>query len=127
MARTDDLGHSSAMADTDVQVIEQDGHLFKPKPGSSVTAEQFLAARALAKEINDEARWNTWVRDERQVEFDQAVEVIHSWTRAEPGFRPWTTEETNEWFARMDRDFAEKHAADEPGGRRTSPDTTETW
>lgn len=40
------------------QTIERDGMLWKPKRGSTATAEEFFAARARFAEVHADARWN---------------------------------------------------------------------
>ena len=81
-------------------VIEHDGKLWKPKPGATATAEEFVAARTLMVEIHRDARWNPWVSDDRAAELEAAMETFEQWTRAEPGFRPKTERQVDAWMAR---------------------------
>jgi hypothetical protein len=68
--------------------LELDGFLWKPKPGTAVTAEEFARARAVMQDIHRRAEWNPWVQDDRADEYAAALEIIGQWTRAEPGYRP---------------------------------------
>lgn len=57
-------------------VIEIDSMLWKPKPGATATAEEFIAARMLFGEINRDGRWNPWLLDERRTELDEAIALM---------------------------------------------------
>jgi hypothetical protein len=87
------------------EVIEVDGLLWKPKPGTTATGEEFRRARSLILEIHRDASWNPWVREDRPQEYEQATAVFEQWTRAEPDFRPWTAEELDTWMAARDAEF----------------------
>jgi hypothetical protein len=84
-------------------VIEHDGMLWKPKRSSTATAEEFIAARTTFKEITEGSRWNPWVRDDRDVEYTHAIEVMEQWRRAEPGHRMLTTKQLEARWARQDQ------------------------
>jgi hypothetical protein len=73
--------------------LELDGFLWKPKPGTTVSAEEFTQARSVMKDIHRTVEWNPWVQDDRADEYAAALEVIGQWTRAEPGYRPQSAEE----------------------------------
>lgn len=73
--------------------IEVDGMLWKPQPGSAVSAAEFMKARLLIMEIHRLEEWNPWVREDKAGEYEAAVAVFGQWTRAEPGFRQKTHEE----------------------------------
>jgi hypothetical protein len=73
--------------------LELDGFLWKPKPGTTVTAEEFARARSVMRDIHRAVEWNPWVREDRAEEYAAALEVIGQWTRAEPGYRPQSPEE----------------------------------
>lgn len=81
-------------------VIEHDGMLWKPRRGSTTTAEEFIAARTLFMDLNEDAMWNAWVRDERSEDIDRAAEVMGTWQRAEPGHRHLTLKQ---WEAQQKR------------------------
>ena len=103
--------------------------LWKPVPGATASAGEFIAARSLIMEIHESAQWNPWVREDRAEEYEAAVVVFEQWTRAEPGFRQKTHEEfeaeQEQWWAGLDarvkaetarreRDHAERAAAYDP-------------
>ncbi len=81
-------------------VIEHDGMLWKPRRGSTTTAVEFIAARALFIELNNDAVWNAWIRDEREDDIDRAAEVMSTWRRAEPGHRHMSLKQ---WEAQQER------------------------
>jgi hypothetical protein len=84
-------------------VIEHDGHLWKPKRGATTTAEEFIAARTAFREICQDSQWNPWIRDDRQAEYEQAIAVMDQWRRAEPGHRMLTTRQIEARWAKEDR------------------------
>jgi hypothetical protein len=90
--------------------IEHDGLMWKPAPGCMASFEEFLAARELFREINDDARWNPWDRDDRAVEFEQAMDVTDQWTRAEPNFRRLTAKQLDARLERSARKVRAEHA-----------------
>ncbi|GAA3810105.1 hypothetical protein GCM10022226_33120 [Sphaerisporangium flaviroseum] len=92
-------------------VIEVDGMLWKPKPGATATAEEFIAARTRFVEINRDGRWNPWVLDERQAELDEAIAIMGQWTRAEPGHRRLTLKQLEARWERGDRKLERERAA----------------
>ncbi|WP_433229201.1 hypothetical protein [Actinomadura formosensis] len=92
-------------------VIEIDGMLWKPKPGATATAEEFIAARTLFGEINRDGRWNPWILDERQAELDEAIALMDQWTRAEPGHRHLTLKQLEARWEREDRKLERERAA----------------
>jgi hypothetical protein len=89
-----------------------DGMLVKAKPGAGFSFEEYLTARATFIEINDEARWNPWVRDDRADETNLAMAVMEEWTRAEPGFSQMTEQEIEEMLAGVSRETGAEFAAD---------------
>jgi hypothetical protein len=64
-------------------VIELDGLLWEPVPGSAVGAEEFIAARSLIREIHESLWWNLWLMTDRAAEYDAALTACGQWTRAE--------------------------------------------
>jgi len=84
-------------------VIEHEGMLWKPKRGATASFEEFGAARETFKEITTDSRWNPWVREDRQDEYDRALEVMDQWRRAELGHRMLTTKQIETRWARQDR------------------------
>ena len=53
-------------------VIEHDGMLWKPRRGATASAEEFITARTLFIELNQDAMWNPWIRDERAADIDDS-------------------------------------------------------
>lgn len=84
-------------------VIEHDGMLWKPRRGSTTTAEEFIAARTLFIELNDDAAWNAWIRDERKDDIDRAAEVMSTWQRGEPGHRQMSLKQWEAQQARREK------------------------
>jgi hypothetical protein len=84
-------------------VIEHDGMLWKPKRGATTSAEEFTAARTVFIDITEDGRWNPWVRDDRQAEYEQAIGVMDQWRRAEPGHRMLTTRQLEARWAKQDK------------------------
>ncbi|MBP2323805.1 hypothetical protein JOF56_004190 [Kibdelosporangium banguiense] len=84
--------------------LEHGGLLWKPRPGATATAEEFIAARNLVIELHDSVFWNPWVKEDRAREYDDAVAVMGQWTRAEPGFRQITEAELDAQILRMEED-----------------------
>jgi len=81
-------------------IIEHDGMLWKPRRGATASAEEFIAARALFIELNNDAVWNPWVREERAADIDEGAEVMCQWQRAEPGHRHLSLKQ---WESRQER------------------------
>lgn len=74
-------------------VIELDDKLWKPRRGAAANAAEFTAARTTFREISQDSRWNPWTREDRADEYDQAIEVMDQWRRAEPGHRMLATKQ----------------------------------
>jgi hypothetical protein len=74
-------------------VIELDGMSWKPVPGATATAEEFIAARSRIREIHQSSWWNPWLITDRGGEYDAAWEICRQWRRAEPDLPPKTLEE----------------------------------
>ena len=55
------------------EVIEVDGLLWKPRPEASSSSEEFRRARSLILEIDRDASWNPWVREDRAQEYEQKI------------------------------------------------------
>lgn len=89
-------------------VIEVDGLLWKPKPGVTVTAEEFRTAHDTWIAIHEDACWNPWVEQDRADELERAQATWRTWTRAEPDHKVMTKAEVDEWLASWDREFKEK-------------------
>lgn len=94
-------------------VIEHDGLLWKPRRGAPASAEEFIAARNLLIEINREATWNPWIRDERKADIDRAAEVMRQWQRAESGHRHLSLKQWEAQQARRERQREKQRLADE--------------
>lgn len=74
-------------------VLRHDGMLWKPRPGATSTAEEFIEARAAFQAIAADSRWNPWVREDRADEWEHALQLMNEWQRAEPGHRQLTEAE----------------------------------
>jgi hypothetical protein len=93
--------------------LELDGFLWKPKPGTTVTAEEFAYARTVMQDIHRAVEWNPWVQEDRAEEYAAALEVIGQWIRAEPGYRPQSADKLRSTIdqqvaadrARLDAEF----------------------
>lgn len=94
-------------------VIEHQGMLWKPRKGATASAGEFVAARTLFIELNHEAMWNPWVRDEREADIDGAAEIMGQWQKAEPGHRPMTIKQWEAQQARRERARDKERAKDE--------------
>lgn len=94
-------------------VIEHDGMLWKPRRGATASAEEFIAARSAFIELNHDARWNPWIRDERAADIDAAAEIMGQWQRAEPGHRHLSLKQWEAQQARRERQREKQRAKDE--------------
>ena len=94
------------------QIYELEGTLVAPKPGATSTFEEYVAARATFIEINEDARWNPWVHEDRAPEESSALAVMQQWRRAEPGFRKMTDLEVKEVLDEVGRRSHAQFAAD---------------
>jgi len=94
-------------------VIEHDGMLWKPRKGATATADEFVAAHTLFIELNHEAMWNPWIRDEREADIDGAAEIMGQWRRAEPRHRHLTLKQWEIQEARRARQREQQCAKDE--------------
>jgi hypothetical protein len=93
--------------------IEHDGMLWKPRRGATASAEEFIAARTLFIELNHDAMWNPWTRDERAADIEAAAEVMGQWRRVEPGQRHMTLKQWEAQQARRERKREQQRAKDE--------------
>jgi hypothetical protein len=73
--------------------IELDGRRWKPVPGATATAEEFIAARSLIHEIHQQARWSPWVMQDRAASYDAALKTLEHWTCTDPSLPGKTLEE----------------------------------
>jgi hypothetical protein len=94
-------------------VIEHDGMLWKPSRGATASAEDFIAARTVFIQITQDSHWNPWVRDDRQNEYEQAIEVMDQWRRAEPGHRMLTERQIEARLARQAKQRERARAEDQ--------------
>lgn len=105
----------------DTHVVEHDGKLWKPRPGATVTFEEFLRTRVRFLEVDDHVSWNPWdchLRDEAE---QAALAVSGQWIRAEPGFRQLTEAELQARMAQWDAEFeAEQHRKEVERQQRAS-------
>ena len=95
---------------SDAEVVEIDGLLWKPKPGATASSEEFGRARSVILEIHRDATWNPWVEQDRAEEYEQATAVFEQWTRAEPDFRPMTSDELQAQMAAWDAESRAREA-----------------
>ncbi|MGN7970206.1 hypothetical protein [Microbacterium sp. 22296] len=79
-------------------VFEDQGVLWKQRPGGTSTFEELLEARAFFIETHQDALWNPWVTEDNEAELDAAMVIIREWTRAESHFRQWTADETDAYL-----------------------------
>jgi hypothetical protein len=56
---------------SDVEVVELDGLLWKPKPGATASSEEFRRARSVILEIHSDATWSPWVEEDRAQEYER--------------------------------------------------------
>jgi hypothetical protein len=94
-------------------ILEHDGMLWKPRRGATTSSEEFIAARALFIQLNDDATWNPWIRDERAADIDAAAEVMGQWQRAEPGHRRMSVKQWEAQQARRERQREHQRAKDQ--------------
>jgi hypothetical protein len=91
-------------------VIEHDGMLWKPERGATTTADEFITARNLFLELNEDSRWNPWVREDRSADISAALEIMDQWQRAEPGHRMLTIDEFEAKMAKRQRERKQRRA-----------------
>jgi hypothetical protein len=87
--------------------VELDGKAWKPVPGATATAEEFIAARSLLHEVHQQATWSPWLLLEPSAEYEAAWKVCGQWTSVEPGPPPKTLEE---YEADLERRLADADA-----------------
>jgi hypothetical protein len=118
-----------AEASETTEVIEVDGMLWRPKPGSSVSAEEFRFAREVMMAIHQDARWNPWIERDRADELKHAMAAFDQWARAEPDHRPMDGSEVKDmlagWEADWKREWSEACAAREERKAQFDPDRSE--
>jgi hypothetical protein len=95
------------------QVIEHDGMLWRPKPGATTTAQEFIDARTTIIAIHKDSVWNPWVRDDRADELEHAQRQFGEWTRAEPDFKPMTLAQWKARERRLDAQSKKQHKENE--------------
>jgi hypothetical protein len=74
-------------------MVELGGKAWKPVPGATSTAEEFIAARALLDEVHEQAWWSPWLLLEPAPEYEAAWKTYGQWTTVEPGPPAKTVEE----------------------------------
>lgn len=86
-------------------IVEHEGMLWKPCPGATTTFETFAQARARFLDAHDHVSWNPWDHHLLE-EAEEAFVAVHGqWIRAEPGFRPLTSAESQARMERWDVEF----------------------
>ena len=73
--------------------VELDGKAWKPVPGATATAEEFIAARSFLHEVHQQALWSPWPLLDPAREYEAAWQICGQWTSAEPGPPSKTLEE----------------------------------
>ena len=84
-----------------------DGKRWVSVPDSTATAEEFIAALSLLREIRQQIRWSPWVMQDCAGEYDAALKVCGQWTCTEPEPPGKTLEE---YKAELDQRMAEADA-----------------
>ncbi len=110
----------------DDRPLEHGGVLWKPLPGATATAEEFIAARDLFTEVHKDELWNPWVMEDRAEEYEHATSVMGQWTRAEPGFRRLTEAELDARMRQIDEDAKNKTEEKERQRQTRVPEFDET-
>ena len=101
------------MVGNDNEPVEIDGMLWRPTDGPASSVDQFIAARRAFTEINNDVRWNPWVREDRADEYDAAMTSMGQWERAEADHRYLTLEELeDEWAREAQQRGLERQEAD---------------
>lgn len=128
-ASSSSLRPRSVEASEITEVIEVDGMLWRARPGSSVSAEEFRVAREVMMAIHQDARWNPWIERDRADDLEQAMAAFDQWARAEPDHRPMTSVEVKDmlagWEAGWRREWSEACAARGERKTRFDPDRSE--
>jgi hypothetical protein len=99
-------------------IIELDGMLWAPVPGTTVTAGEFAEARSVMLEVHRSLWWNPWVLTDRAAEYDAALETCGQWARAEPGHERKTPEEYEAQFAQQAAQDEARAAAEQEQAER---------
>jgi hypothetical protein len=94
--------------------------LWKPRRGATASAEEFIAARTVFIELNHEATWNPWIRDERKADIDGAAEIMGQWQRAEPGHRLLSLKQWEAQQSRRERQREKQHAKERYDEQRST-------
>jgi hypothetical protein len=81
------------VADFRIVTVELDGKRWEPVPGATATAEEFVAAWSLIREIHRLSLWSPWVMQDRAEEYNAAWKTCEQWTSTEPGPPHKTVEE----------------------------------
>lgn len=88
--------------------VDFDGKIWKPIPGGTATAEEFIAAYSLIREIHRLLLWSPWVMQDRAKEYDAAWKTCEQWTSTEPG--PSAGKTVEEHMAEVEQRLAEADA-----------------
>jgi hypothetical protein len=99
-------------------IVELDGMLWTPVPGTTVTAGEFAEARSVMLGVHRSLWWNPWVLADRAAEYDAALETCGQWARAEPGHERKTPEEYEAQFARQAAQDEAQAAAEQEQAER---------
>jgi hypothetical protein len=99
-------------------IVELDGMLWAPVPGTTVTAGEFAEARSVILEVHRSLWWNPWVLTDRAAQYDAALETCGQWARAEPGHERKTPEEYEAQFARQAAEDEAQAAAEQEQAER---------
>jgi hypothetical protein len=63
-------------------VFEDEGRLWKSRPGATSSFEESVAARVLFRELHALKFWNPWEFDARAGELQRAQVTMEQWERA---------------------------------------------
>lgn len=92
------------------EVYEQDGRLWRPKPGATSTFKEIIEARALFIDLHQDQFWNPWRMEEQAADLERAQQIMEEWERAEPDHKPKTKRQLDAEMKRWDRDFEREQA-----------------
>ncbi|MGH3217327.1 MAG: hypothetical protein ACRDPY_01120 [Streptosporangiaceae bacterium] len=98
--------------------IEAGGVFWRPGPGATASAEEFLQARSLIAKVHQALRWNPWLLEDRADELAAAEEVCAQWTRAEPDYRPAALEDREAGYEQRMAEVEARFAAQEAQAER---------
>jgi hypothetical protein len=99
--------------------VTVDGLAWERKPGSIVSAEEFLQARAVVADVHAAMCWNPWVLEDRAADYEAAWQAIGQWSPIDPDAHPLALEEAE---AQLEQRLAEADARFEAAERQAERD-----